>query len=287
MRTAQRLYAALASSSSNYLTPHTPTGLTGILTHPFPRPALIYIYSSTLDKLSRLPKDSVYRQSTEALTRHRLNIIESEVPPGFTEWQNKIESETLPKLESGEIKALGDLKHLRVQNRPYLFHQYVPSQRDDREVEWNGERDVGERGEGTRDAKFRAMQAQQEGGQIMEEQLRGEAIENEPPLTRDQVGALEEKLGSGLIEEVIEVARREHDLVDIMLENKVYVWTIGYECTDSIRRMLTISPDGRSCRISRSPANGTTSEGMHHLSTRCEQVLITYRDTAVLSTQSP
>lgn len=69
-----------------YLEPHTPTGLTGIRTHPSPRPTLIYTYSRTLEKLKTLPESSAYRQSTEALTRHRLKIVEDTKPAGFDTW---------------------------------------------------------------------------------------------------------------------------------------------------------------------------------------------------------
>lgn len=55
-----------------------PTGLTGILQHPNPRPALISLYKATLNELSeRFPADSIYRQSVENLTKSRLAIVES------------------------------------------------------------------------------------------------------------------------------------------------------------------------------------------------------------------
>jgi NADH dehydrogenase (ubiquinone) 1 alpha subcomplex subunit 5 len=71
---------------ARYLEPHTPTGLTGLTTHPSPRPTLIHVYRQTLEKLKAFPETSVYRKSTEALTRHRLQIIESTKPPGFDAW---------------------------------------------------------------------------------------------------------------------------------------------------------------------------------------------------------
>ncbi|KAK8866167.1 hypothetical protein IAR55_001318 [Kwoniella newhampshirensis] len=52
------------------------TGITGIEVHPDPLPALKSIYSSTLSTLSTLPPTSVYRQATEALTKHRLSVVE-------------------------------------------------------------------------------------------------------------------------------------------------------------------------------------------------------------------
>lgn len=56
-----------------------PTGLTGIYQHPNPRPALIALYNHTLTVLdTKFPKDSVYKQSVEALTRNRLKVVQEE-----------------------------------------------------------------------------------------------------------------------------------------------------------------------------------------------------------------
>ncbi|KAL4069581.1 ETC complex I subunit conserved region-domain-containing protein [Scleroderma yunnanense] len=51
------------------------TGITGLAVHPNPLPELVQTYESTLSVLSSAPPTSVYRQSVEALTRHKLNII--------------------------------------------------------------------------------------------------------------------------------------------------------------------------------------------------------------------
>ena len=72
-----------------YLEAGNPTGLTGLLTHPTPRSTLLYLYGATLDKLKAFPDYSVYRQSTEALTKHRMSIIESIKPEGYDEWAEK------------------------------------------------------------------------------------------------------------------------------------------------------------------------------------------------------
>lgn len=88
MRSTLRLLANV--KSAKYLEPFTPTGLTGLITHPSPRPTLIYLYTTTLEKLKALPESSVYRQSTEALTRHRLKIVESVKPEGFDAWLERV-----------------------------------------------------------------------------------------------------------------------------------------------------------------------------------------------------
>lgn len=90
MRATLRLLANV--KSARFLEPFTPTGLTGLTTHPSPRPTLIYLYTTTLEKLKAFPESSVYRQSTEALTRHRLNIVESAKPPGFDAWLQRVKT---------------------------------------------------------------------------------------------------------------------------------------------------------------------------------------------------
>jgi NADH dehydrogenase (ubiquinone) 1 alpha subcomplex subunit 5 len=54
----------------------TSTGITGLAVHPDPLPALKSTYTSTLSLLSSLPATSVYRQATEAITKHRLKLVE-------------------------------------------------------------------------------------------------------------------------------------------------------------------------------------------------------------------
>ena len=44
-----------------------PTGVTGTLTHPHPRPTLIALYNHTLSLLAQMPPHAIYRQSTTPL----------------------------------------------------------------------------------------------------------------------------------------------------------------------------------------------------------------------------
>lgn len=88
MRSTLRLLANV--KSAKYLEPFAPTGVTGLNTHPSPRPTLIYLYTAVLQKLRAFPESSVYRQSTEALTRQRLQIVESTKPPGFEAWLERV-----------------------------------------------------------------------------------------------------------------------------------------------------------------------------------------------------
>jgi NADH dehydrogenase (ubiquinone) 1 alpha subcomplex subunit 5 len=72
------------------------TGIAGIRVSPNPRPQLIQTYNQTLEALSRLPTTAVYRQATEALTQHRLSIVES------TENIDEIEA----KIDVGQIEEI-------------------------------------------------------------------------------------------------------------------------------------------------------------------------------------
>ncbi|KAK2461887.1 hypothetical protein APHAL10511_006350 [Amanita phalloides] len=66
LRLTRPLYQALKQS----------TGITGLRVHPDPLPALTKTYENTLSVLSSMPATSVYRQGVEALTRHKLNIVQ-------------------------------------------------------------------------------------------------------------------------------------------------------------------------------------------------------------------
>ena len=74
---------------ARYLEPGTPTGLTGLWTHATPRSTLLFLYGSTLHKLQSLPATSLYRQSVEAVTKHRLSLVEQYTPPGYEAWAAK------------------------------------------------------------------------------------------------------------------------------------------------------------------------------------------------------
>lgn len=88
MRAAARLLASV--KQARYLEPGAPTGLTGLRTHASPRSTLLHHYTATLDKLQQMPESSVYRQATEALTRHRLKVIEEIEPKGWKQWQETV-----------------------------------------------------------------------------------------------------------------------------------------------------------------------------------------------------
>lgn len=72
-RALKQAEEVLVRAASGY-----PTGIAGLYQHPNPRPALISLYNHTLTLLDKkYPKNSIYKQSVEALTKNRLKIVES------------------------------------------------------------------------------------------------------------------------------------------------------------------------------------------------------------------
>ena len=128
MRSTVRLLAKV--KPPRYLEPLTPTGLTGLTTHPRPRPTLIYLYKSTLEKLKAFPESSAYRHSAEALTQHRLSIVESTKPPGYDAWLERVEAAIAedPERYKAALKPDGT----------YIGFQKAEVENPDGE-EWNGE----------------------------------------------------------------------------------------------------------------------------------------------------
>lgn len=129
MRSTLRLLANV--KSAKYLEPFAPTGLTGLHTHPSPRPTLIYLYTSVLQKLRAFPESSVYRQSTEALTRQRLEIVESTKPPGFEAWLERAK-----KTVAAEPERFATVRR---QDGSYAARQQDDSSENPRRLEWEGE----------------------------------------------------------------------------------------------------------------------------------------------------
>ena len=123
MRVTLRLLAEV--KAGRYLRPGHPTGLTGLFNHPSPRSTLIYLYGSTLQKLEALPEHSVYRQSAEAITKHRMQIIKSIKPQGYDEWAQRA-SETIDKYPEAfrpggryHYEAVGGEPHVTLRTTKY------------------------------------------------------------------------------------------------------------------------------------------------------------------------
>ncbi|KAL4807152.1 ETC complex I subunit conserved region-domain-containing protein [Aspergillus unguis] len=219
MRSTLRLLASV--KPARYLEPFAPTGLTGLNTHPSPRPTLIYIYTSTLQKLKSFPQSSAYRQSTEALTRHRLQIIESTKPAGYDAWLERVK-----KTVSAEPERFASLRQ--------ADGTYAGSMRDDNSDDPRGEEWNGEKLEPTTEGPARTPEQQARWEQALEEGTSSAADadsdfhdihmkwENEPALDAEQISEIEKQIGAGLIEEVIQVAEGEMKLVDELYKSKAW-----------------------------------------------------------------
>ncbi|KAI9371342.1 ETC complex I subunit conserved region-domain-containing protein [Aspergillus egyptiacus] len=192
MRSTLRLLANV--KPARYLEPFAPTGLTGLTTHPSPRPTLIYLYRATLDKLKAFPESSVYRQSAENLTRHRLQIVESAKPPGFDAWLERVKKAVAADPER--------FASLRLPDGTYVGAQQADNSDNPRGEEWDGEKI-----EPTTEGPTRTPEEQARWEKLIEESTSTASpsesdfstkemkLENEPALTADQyVGTISSQL---------------------------------------------------------------------------------------------
>lgn len=190
MQRTARLLASV-KGSARFLEANTPTGLTGLFTHPAPRSTLIYIYSSTLDKLKKFPEDSIYRQSTEALTKYRLDIVKSVVPAGYEEWAARAKKtiaehpEVFNTPEGGVDYAGG--RHVKVVLDGKTFvNTKIEEERDELTEEWDGEKDLGPALEGSRTTAERESHLSKLGAERPGEDAKSVTWEPEPPLNSEQ-----------------------------------------------------------------------------------------------------
>lgn len=217
MRHASRLLA-------RYLEPGVPTGLTGLWTHFAPRSALLSIYTTTLAKLQTFPESSLYRQSVESLTKHRLTLVERTAPAGYEEWVNKLR-EVIAEHPNhfhpvGENVAGSSLRTFHLGGQTYVIPQRR-AQKDIRDEEWDGEVDDGPLVEGQRTAEEKSDLV----SGVKEDPLPSDVqahLSSEPQLTVSQIAELEDSIGAGLLEEVIQVAEGELKLLDVMHRAKVW-----------------------------------------------------------------
>lgn len=180
MRPAIRL---LASVKSQFLESGSPTGLTGLFTHPTPRGALSYLYNSTLDKLKQIPESSVYRQSTEALIKHRLSIVDSIKPEGYEAWHERVKKQI--EEQRGTAGANVDAG-----TPSYFGNQYFVARRQLGEGEVAEEPEADEIQEppleGTRSEEERAKHREKIEREVQSRTSGQMEIEPEPPLSKEQ-----------------------------------------------------------------------------------------------------
>ena len=176
MRASTRLLA----QASKYLEAGIPTGLTGLFTHPQPRTALLYTYQTTLEKLKQFPESSVYRQSTEALTKHRLSIIESVRPEGLEAWQERVKA--VVDADPQAYRKYGTQADAKLQN---IVWKHDISR--GAEVSESGVEPISKPlPEGIRTEQERAGQAEAFSRDLKLEASQLPRIEPEPPLNVDQ-----------------------------------------------------------------------------------------------------
>lgn len=173
---------------ARYLEAGQPTGLTGLWTHSTPRSTLIYLYGSTLSKLQALPEASMYRQSVEAVTKHRLSLVEQFVPPGHAEWS--VKAKELIASNPGQFRvASGRLDGSEARTVKMGDKLFVVGRKhaavDERVEEWDGEADEGAELEGARTLEERKDQALWAERKPLEDHEQVEWVD-EPQLTADQ-----------------------------------------------------------------------------------------------------
>lgn len=185
MRRTFRLLASV--KPARYLEAGAPTGLTGLHTNPSPRSTLLFLYSSTIDKLKVVPESSVYRQSVEALTKHRMSIVEGVKPAGYDEWLVKARQtlEEHPEYFSELSRKMSDgMQAAGLQrNGKFFVLKSIKPDLDIRYEEWDGEHDDGPELEGSRTAEEKQYQES-----LFQDPSEGRGVDwvNEPNLTAAQ-----------------------------------------------------------------------------------------------------
>lgn len=173
---------------ARYLEAGTPTGLTGLWTHGTPRSTLLFLYGSTLHKLQSLPATSLYRQSVEAVTKHRLALVEQYTPPGYEAWAAKArelvgKSADQFRVASGRVDG-SEARTVKLGDRVFVVgSRHLPG--DVRAEEWDGEEYEGGELEGIRTPAERADQVIWAERKPLESHEKIE-WEDEPQLTADQ-----------------------------------------------------------------------------------------------------
>jgi NADH dehydrogenase (ubiquinone) 1 alpha subcomplex subunit 5 len=181
---------ATVKSASQYLERGAPTGLTGLITHPAPRAALLGTYQLTLHRLRQLPTSSVYRQSCEALTKQRLKVIEATVPEGYDAWLERVKK-TISAHQSTYSKYLKDNT---IDYAALKEHDAIPKDLGAMGNQpWDGKL-TRRRSEGSNtfeqaQAKADAAQRDLEGMEQVDKEGEVVDLETEPALTREQYDA--------------------------------------------------------------------------------------------------
>lgn len=173
---------------ARYLEPGTPTGLAGLWTHSTPRSTLLYLYGTTLNKLQSIPETSLYRQSVEAVTKHRMGLVEQIEPPGYSEWAARAKELVSKNPEqfrvaSGRVDG-SEARTVKLGDRVFVIGAKHEAG-DIRYEEWDGEADEGGELEGIRTPAERKDQVIWAERKPLEDHEKIE-WEDEPQLTAEQ-----------------------------------------------------------------------------------------------------
>lgn len=185
MRGTLRLLASV--KPVRYLETGAPTGLAGLFTNASPRATLLYLYSSTLDKLQAVPETSLYRQSVEAVTKHRMSLVEAVKPEGYDAWHARAQAilQKHPDHFDQVARPIGDGSQAAgvTRNGQFFVVRNAKPVLDERYEEWDGEEDTGPELEGTRTTEDRKDQVR-----LFKDVFSGKDVEweDEPRLTADQ-----------------------------------------------------------------------------------------------------
>lgn len=219
-----------------------PTGVTGILTHPAPRPTLIALYNHTLSLLAQMPPHSIYRQSTENLTKARLEAVRAAVPEGYSAWEEYCRKNNLPTGEA-DIKTVGAYMRKILSDEVNVnpnegVKLYVEEQlKHWSAIPWPKEyintvdnypkqmKEILDANKAPRIAGTTDEAAKQYGQEVElaeKEPVDEWVIQLEPDISAEQVQEIEQKIGEGLLEEVVEQAWAESRCAQAMLEDKVW-----------------------------------------------------------------
>lgn len=148
------LFRLAAVKPARYLEPKAPTGITGLVTHSSPRATLLYLYTTTLDKLKAVPEHSLYRQSVEAVTKHRMSIVEQAVAPGYAEWAQRARKLVADHPDQFNVReeasgSVDGASAARIERDGQVFIvRDIAEEVDPRDQEWDGEINTGTGPEG-------------------------------------------------------------------------------------------------------------------------------------------
>jgi len=203
MRPTIRLFQSITKQGgTKRIIDYAQTGLAGLGTHPAPRPTLLGLYYRTLKELSDLPQESTYRQATESLTKQRLKVVEAVVPHGFDKYIEALAKRGLAPSPTYE----GELKRSDISE-------------DEINEFWSENMVFEPTGESMGNSPDKKVV----GMNVPERDPKNDQAQDiqEPNISQEQVRDIEEKIGGGLIEEMIHIAYNELQLIQTMKENKV------------------------------------------------------------------